>query len=188
MSALLPLLALLVLLITFTFLVNKKSGLVAVRSSIDGRYYLVRPQRGAEAADVMAGVRKALNDLIKGMNSNNEYKDILQKKIQGLLLTENPATTPDPTMTSYTVNKGERIVMCIRSPDTGEFYDMNTIMYVAIHELAHVACPEFGHTKLFAKIFAMLLKNATRLGIYNDQNYLVSPMPYCGITIRERVI
>jgi hypothetical protein len=136
----------------------------------------------------MANVRKALHDLINGLNNKNEYKHVLAEKMQGLLLTENPATTPDPTMTSYTVNKGERIVMCIRSPDTGEFYDMNTIMYVAIHELAHVGCPEFGHTKLFAKIFAMLLKNATRLGIYNDQNYLVSPMPYCGITIRERVI
>jgi hypothetical protein len=114
-------------------------------------------------------------------------KKVLEEKMPTLVFTENPTVAPDPSMTSYTVNKGERIVMCIRSPETGQFYDMNTIMYVAIHELSHVACPEFGHTKLFAEIFAGLLKDAKRLGIYKDENYLLNPMQYCGITIKERV-
>src|SRR5689334_25443726 len=38
---------------------------------------------------------------------------------------------------AYTENK-EVITLCLVDPDTNHFYDINTIMYVALHELAHV--------------------------------------------------
>ena len=59
-------------------------------------------------------------------------------------------TPADEKNTSYTINKGEKIVICLRSKFLNEIHDINTIMYVVIHELAHVACPEFGHTPLFS--------------------------------------
>ena len=62
---------------------------------------------------------------------------------------------------------------------------MNTIMYVVIHELAHVACPEYGHTPLFKKIFIFLLKQSEKINIYKSIDYRINPQDYCGMTINE---
>ena len=62
---------------------------------------------------------------------------------------------------------------------------MNTLMYVVIHELAHVGCPEYGHTPLFRKIFKFLLKQSVKIGIYTPVNYILNPQNYCGMVINE---
>ena len=70
--------------------------------------------------------------------------------------------------TSYSVNKGEKIVFCIRQKDDNEsFVDMNTMTFVSIHELAHVMSKSVGHTEEFWDNFKSLLKTASENGIYN---------------------
>lgn len=66
---------------------------------------------------------------------------------------------------SYTLDK-KRIYLCLRD-EHGEYYETNMLIYVLLHELAHVRCPEIGHTKLFYEIFDELLDLAIRHKIYN---------------------
>jgi len=66
---------------------------------------------------------------------------------------------------SYTINK-KKIYMCLRD-ENGEYYDDNMLLFVAIHELAHVLCDEVGHTEKFDAIFRELLQKATENGIYD---------------------
>ena len=54
---------------------------------------------------------------------------------------------------AYTENKA-RITLCIVNPKTGKYYDMNTIMYVSLHELAHVISKTHGHNTEFKTNFA----------------------------------
>ena len=77
---------------------------------------------------------------------------------------------------SFTLNKKETH-LCLKDK-SGEYYDYNTIMYVAIHELAHVLCSSIGHTEEWQGIFDVLLDRAHNMGIY-DKNI---PMQknYCG--------
>lgn len=79
---------------------------------------------------------------------------------------------------AYTENKA-MITLCLKDPKNGEFYDMNTIMYVALHELAHMTSKGWGHGDEFKKNFAELLRRAAKLGIYDPRK----PMPpsYCGV-------
>ena len=82
---------------------------------------------------------------------------------------------------SYTENK-ESITLCIQDPETKGFYDMNTIMYVSLHELAHMiskTVSEEEHNEEFRQNFAMLLDKASFLGIYNPN--IPIPPTYCGI-------
>lgn len=79
---------------------------------------------------------------------------------------------------SYTENKAY-ITLCIRDPKTKGYYDMNTIMYVALHELAHVVSKTHGHNDEFKKNFATLLRQAARQGIYDPRKSI--PTTYCGI-------
>ncbi len=79
---------------------------------------------------------------------------------------------------AFTENK-EMITMCLQDPKTKKYYDMNTLTYVALHELAHVVNSTHGHDDEFKKNFAKLLERATQLGIYDPTKPL--PEYYCGV-------
>lgn len=77
---------------------------------------------------------------------------------------------------SFTLNK-KKVFLCLRKPN-GEYYDMNTLLYVAIHELAHVMVKDIGHTAGFHSKFDELLEEASRKGVWNKnipvaKNYCV---------------
>lgn len=97
-------------------------------------------------------------------------------------------TPQDEKYTSYTINKGEKIVFCLRSKLLDNIHDTNTLMYVVIHEMAHVGCPEYGHTPLFKKIFKFLLQQSIVIGIYKPVDYRINPQNYCGMTINEYLL
>lgn len=80
---------------------------------------------------------------------------------------------------AYTENK-KVITLCLQDPDSGVYYDMNTIMYVALHELAHVISKSHGHNDEFKMNFAKLLKQGTEAGIYDPSRPI--PRSYCGVT------
>lgn len=66
---------------------------------------------------------------------------------------------------SYTINK-KRIHLCL-TDENGKYYDQNMLVFVLLHELAHVRCTEIGHTDAFHRIFRGLLDTATIHGIYD---------------------
>jgi predicted metal-dependent hydrolase len=61
-------------------------------------------------------------------------------------------------------------------------------MYVVIHELGHIGCPEFGHTPLFKQIFKFLLIQSSKISIYNPIDYRKNPQNYCGMEINEYLL
>ena len=61
-------------------------------------------------------------------------------------------------------------------------------MYVTLHEIAHIACPEYGHTPLFNKIFAFFTETASDIGLYKKISFETSPREYCGLTISNSII
>ena len=163
------------------------------KSDLDNREYLVQNLEDKnEATYILSIIRDNIFTIRDYLNENiNKYPDYipyikqLSQRINNLVLQEN---SPNGKYTSYTVNKGEEMILCLRSKETGKFHDINLIMYVVIHELAHVACPEKGHTELFKNIFIFLLKVATEIKIYQKVNYRTDPQEYCGIIINENLL
>ena len=76
---------------------------------------------------------------------------------------------------SYTINK-QKIYLCLRD-ENGEYYNINTLTYVLLHEMAHVICDEVGHTKKFHDIFEAILAIAKEKGIYDPSIPIV--YDYC---------
>ncbi len=79
---------------------------------------------------------------------------------------------------AYTENKSV-ITLCLKDPENGKFYSMNTLMYVALHELGHIISKTHGHNQEFRENFARLLRRATKIGIYDPK--IPIPTTYCGI-------
>lgn len=157
---------------------------VSIKSSIDNRYYTVRNTKNAqESADLLAQTNKNIMFLIehlKTLPSPSKNVELLIARYSPDSLTENISLEN----TTYTVNKGSEIAVCIASRDSHEkLYDINKIMFVMIHELAHVGCEGYGHGKEFVMFFIYLLRKAVELKIYEYHDYKQNPQEYCGMTI-----
>ena len=114
---------------------------------------------------------------------NDKRVNRLVKKFRPQKISESVSGTK---YTSYSVNKGEKIVFCIRTKDEEQnLINLNTLMFVAIHELAHVMTVSIGHTEEFWNNMRFILKVAIRKGIYKRQDFRKNPQPYCGTTITD---
>jgi len=95
---------------------------------------------------------------------------------------------PDGKYTSYSVNKGEKIVFCVRQRDSNNsLVNINTMMFVAIHEMAHLMSKSIGHTPKFWENMKILLQKVldSDLNIYKYQSFHKNPEEYCGTKITD---
>ena len=159
-----------------------------VRSSTDNREYLVRNLSDKQqAANLLASITKDLQKLVSHMMAkfpDNEHVLLLYDNFNPDAISEGSV---DSGYTSYSVNKGEKIIICIRQKD-GAFVDKNTIMYVAVHELGHLMTKEIGHTDTFWENFKYLLNEAMEIGLYKKTDYAADPKDYCGIKITNAIV
>ena len=91
----------------------------------------------------------------------------------------------DPTGdTSYSLDKGAIVAICLRKRGSSEtILDLETVTFVAIHELAHLALEDIGHPPAFWAVFRFLLEAAEDAGVYRSINFARSPRAYCGVSI-----
>ena len=99
-------------------------------------------------------------------------------------------SSPNNNYTSYSINKGEKLVFCIRKKrgsHANELMDLNTMMFVAIHELAHLMTKSVGHTPEFWANMKFLLQQAIKedVSVYEEQDFSNNPEQYCGMTITD---
>lgn len=78
---------------------------------------------------------------------------------------------------SYTINK-KTIYMCLKDKQ-GNYYDLNVLKAVMIHELAHVITDEIGHTEKFNNNFQILLDRARKMKLIPE--VVEVPEDYCGL-------
>lgn len=84
-------------------------------------------------------------------------------------------TDPDE---SYTLGKKE-VYMCVKDK-SGNYYHDDVLMYIALHELAHVLIPEDTsmHPPKFDQLFSQLKERAEHMKLYNPATPF--PKEYCG--------
>ena len=79
---------------------------------------------------------------------------------------------------AYTEDK-HTIYLCLRDPATAKAYDLSVLMYVCLHEIAHVISKNIGHGPEFKNNFSGLLARAAEVGVYDPRFPL--PEKYCGV-------
>jgi hypothetical protein len=192
---------LVLIFILYIYLENRSYDVMYVKSTIDGNEYLVRNMKDKqEAANLLAKVRAKLVMLTEYLVGLDDAKvklyskkatfeemksniDRLKTRFQPNNISE---STPHEKYTSYSVNKGEKIVFCLRAKNNKEhLVSENIIVFVALHELAHVMTKSVGHTDEFWSNFQFLLKIAVKLKLYQNTNYNNNPADYCGTKITD---
>lgn len=157
-------------------------GLTTVKSDVDDREYIVQIKDDAkEAADLIAKIRQRLVILVDHLGKTypgDERVKMLKQNFRPEKLKEGVDT---PGYTSYSINKGEQIVLCLRTKD--KLVDINTMMFVVLHELAHLATKSIGHTEEFWTNFRWILEEAMNIGMYVKQDFKTENVEYCGMSI-----
>lgn len=171
--------------------VNSDYPLVSVKSRIDGQMYRVRDMPDKqEAADLLARVRMKMKKMYlhcqEKFPDKPQVKRLLQRfeaKPERLL-----ESTPDAEHTSYSVNKGEAVHLCLRQRQGADesLVNENVMVFVALHEMAHMITDSIGHEPEFWNNFGWLLKEAEQIGVYQYQDFKAHPVRYCGTKITDQ--
>jgi hypothetical protein len=156
-----------------------------VRSGIDGHEYLVRSLPDKQgAADLLATVSANLQKLLQHLEKMAPSDTRTQRLILGFKPENMCEGVESSEYTSYSVNKGEKIIFCLRQKNKEQsLVDINTVMFVAIHECGHICTVSIGHTKEFWDNFSWLLEEAIQIGIYTQTDYKSKPVEYCGTKV-----
>lgn len=176
-----------------------------VHSGVDGLPYRVHlihtdPSR---AADTMAELNRRAVELMRflrqkylrsGAQGAHFEREHATKRLLGLYnpdnLAENSPRDPEGD-TSYTIDKGAILALCLREKDPGrsgdprahDIHDLETLTFVTLHELTHIAIEDLDHPPRFWRAFRFILEDAREAGIIRGVDYGRHPTVYCGMDI-----
>jgi hypothetical protein len=162
-------------------------NLKCIISSKDGNKYCVRERQKLElAADLLATVTANCKKIVLYMKKNHPNDERVIRLVNGFNPKKINETLPTSELTAYTENKGEKLAFCLNTTKDGnKLIDINTLTFVAFHELSHIMTKSIGHKQDFWQNFKFLLQNAKTSGIYTPVDYKKNPKKYCGMTIHD---
>lgn len=173
---------------------------VPVVSDLDGVGYRVHSNYSdaQEAADTLAKINQRAIDLMRFLRAKytrgveGEMYPARRAATERLLARYNPDNLAendpkDPTGdTSYVLEKGAVVALCLRSR-TGKqsepIHDLDTLMFVTLHEMSHIAVDTTQHDSNFWSAFKFILLEAEASGLYSSPDYARAPRYYCGIKV-----
>lgn len=170
------------------FLQSDMVNLKCIISEVDGNTYCVRDRSQLkDAVNLLAQVTGRCTTLVNYMYNtypNDDRSQRLYKNYNPLKITE---TLPTSKLKAYSENKGEKIAFCLnkRNENNEKLIDINTLTFVALHELSHLMTKSVGHNKEFWENFKFILDNAVELKLYDPVNYKSNPKNYCGMQITD---
>ena len=164
-------------------------NLKCIISDVDGEKYCVRERAKLQiAADLLAKVTQNCKDLVAYVGKKYPDQEDVQRLVQKFNPTKISETLPTSEFTAYSENKGEKLAFCLnkdKKANDGKLIDINTLTFVAIHELSHIMTLSEGHKQIFWQNFKFLLDEATEAKIYKPVDYKNNPEPYCGMDITD---
>ena len=162
-------------------------NLKCIISDVDGERYCVRERsKMSQAADLLATVTKKCKELVAYCGKKFPDNEDVQRLVQKFNPTKISETLPTSEYTAYSENKGEKLAFCLNKEKNGtQLIDVNTLTFVAIHELSHIMTISEGHKQEFWQNFKFLLVNAKDANIYQPIDYKKNPKQYCGMDITD---
>jgi len=161
--------------------------LKCIVSTVDGEKYCVRERNNVQSAsNLLASITEKMKKLVAHVDK--KYPNG-KENVRRLVNKFNPKkiieTLPTSEYTAYSENKGQKIAFCLnkKKNDNNNLIDENTLMFVALHEMAHVASKSIGHNTEFWDNFTFLIGEAEEINIYIPIDYSKKNEEYCGMTI-----
>lgn len=175
------------LLICFKNIQNSSTNIKVYTKS--GKYYYVNDIDSIDLqqnkAQILDKLNKDISVLLVKLKQENLHKKPNVSKLftnwSGFI--EELNEIESKTSFAYNINKGEQIAVCLTNKQTGKLNEYNDVLYVILHELAHVMTQKYDHNKEFWDNFDFLVEFANKHNIYNKIDYSKNPKSFCNSTI-----
>jgi len=160
--------------------------LKCILSTVDGNKYCVRDtRRQQDSADLLADATIRMIKLVDYVNGKYNDNPAIQRLVAGFNPKKITETLPNSEFVAYSENKS-KMSFCLTEEKNGyKMIDINTLMFVAIHELSHIATKSIGHKQEFWDNFKFLLIESEIIGIYAPQDYKKEPTEFCSMKIND---
>jgi hypothetical protein len=177
-----------ILFFIFIYFRNSDFQLKCIISDINGNTFCVRERtRINEAVDLLAKNTEKAKELVTYLQNKYPDKDLIKRLINGFNPDTIKETLPNSKHTAYTENKQD-MYFCLnvkKDNEESELIDEHTLMFVTIHEMAHICTKSIGHKSEFWENFRFLLEEAKLAGIHEPVDYSKSPTEYCSTKIND---
>tara|TARA_B100000927_G_C16457734_1_gene466578 strand:- start:186 stop:794 length:609 start_codon:yes stop_codon:yes gene_type:complete len=161
--------------------------LKCIISDVDGKKYCVREKHDMErSADLLAKTTVNLKKLVDKVGKEYPDKENVKRLVKGFDPKKVYEILPTSEYTAYSENKGEKLAFCLTKSKHGDtLIEEDTLLFVGIHELAHIMTKSIGHHREFWANFKFLLINAKKYGIHQPKDYKENPVTYCSMDITD---
>jgi len=145
--------------------------------AMNGRVYQVMNKGDTQqAADTLASLEIQIKDFVKTAAVAYPGHNLERVRFNGI--TELPPTNET---VAFTMDKRD-LFLCIRDAD-GNVQNFEDLMFILLHEIAHMANPTHGHDERFWKQFKKILEMAHELGYVPYKDYDKYSATVCGTEI-----
>lgn len=161
--------------------------LKCIVSDVDGNKYCVRETAKLElVADLLAKTTGKLLKVVDHLKEKYPERENVARLVKGFNPKKIVEILPTSKYTAYSENKGEKLAFCTTKEKGGDhLIDENTLTFVALHEISHIATKSVGHNSEFWNNFKFILKEAASIGVYKPVNYKKKPTRYCSMKITD---
>ena len=175
----------LIILVIIFFCNRKYESFTKYETSNNDQEYLVQDfTNSRKVANTFSKIEKTINKFVNILIKTHPTDKRVIRLKNNLKDTKYEESSFNDDTSSFTINKGELMSICVRhQDDRKKFHNMNTMMFVVLHELAHVMSVSIGHGKEFMDNFRFLLKESKKYKVYNPIDYSINNMTYCGVKV-----
>jgi|TARA_B100000963_G_C22626287_1_gene672531 hypothetical protein len=181
---------LVIFIIFLSFKIYEESdyfNLKCVISKKDGHKYCVRNRENLESsASLLEVVTQKCQKMVDILYEKYPKQERVIRLKNGFNPQRINEILPNSQYTAYSENKGEKLAFCLtKQKDGTNLIDVNTLTFVALHEISHIMTESIGHTDEFWTNFKFMLKEADMADVYRPVDYKNDPITYCGMDITD---
>jgi hypothetical protein len=177
-----------IIIIAISFYLNSDTfNLTCVIAKRDGNTYCVRESdRIQESVELLAEVTERMKKMVDILHEKYPKDKRVERLVGNFNSNRIVETLPTSEFTAYSEGKGAKLAFCLRKhKNQMKLIDINTLTFVALHELTHLMTESIGHHQEFWTNFKFMLKNAVSEGLYRPVDYGKHPTDYCGLMIDD---
>ena len=163
-------------------------NLKCIISDVNGEKYCVRERKNMKkASDLIAKTAEKMKTLVSILEKKYKKNEVVDRLVKNFNPKKIVEILPTSEYTAYSENKGQKIAFClnVKKHDDTNLIDENTLMFVALHEMSHVATESIGHKKEFWDNFKFLIKEASESNLYIIEDYSKNNKEYCSMEIKD---
>lgn len=138
------------------------------------KFRVIRDRKSEESLLYLEDVMNELEKFVLYLTVNKIFSDsktrLLNYKIKNMILGER---AKNETEVGYTVNKGREIRVCLRDFN-GNLIDKDVVLFIILHELAHIITESYGHTNEFWGNYKQLEESAKTYGLVKNFDPTIS--------------